>query len=111
MSDGQRQRCACARAISVKPSLILADEPTGALDTHSTRQLLDTLAFLREEYHVTILMVTHDAVSASYCDRVLFLQDGTIQFGLMKKQESRQDFFTQILETLTKIEKEQSHVF
>lgn len=110
VSGGQRQRCACARAIAVNPGLILADEPTGALDSHSAKQLLDTLCMLRREYRATILMVTHDALSASYCDRILFMQDGEIKTVLERGQETRQSFFTSILEVMARIEGEESYV-
>ena len=79
VSGGQRQRCACARAIVVNPDIILADEPTGALDSHAARQLLDTFAMLCREFSATILMVTHDVMAASYCDRILFMKDGEIR--------------------------------
>lgn len=103
VSGGQRQRCACARAIVVRPSLILADEPTGALDSHSARQLLDMLGALCSEYNGTILMVTHDALSASYCDKVLFMQDGKIKKSLVRDEETKQEFFTNILNVIAKI--------
>ena len=86
VSGGQRQRCACARAIVVNPDIILADEPTGALDSHAARQLLDTLAMLCREYGATILMVTHDVMAASYCDRILFMKDGEIKAALNREQ-------------------------
>lgn len=110
VSGGQRQRCACARAIASNPGLILADEPTGALDSHSARQLLDTLVMLRKEYGATILMVTHDAMSASYCDRILFLQDGEIRSVLERKQQTKQAFFTSILEGIAQLEGEDGYV-
>jgi len=103
VSGGQRQRCACARAIAVNPSLILADEPTGALDSHSARQLLETLVMFRRDYGATILMVTHDALSASYCDRILFMQDGEIKAVLEREQESKQAFFAGILEVMARL--------
>ena len=103
VSGGQRQRCACARAIVVNPSLILADEPTGALDSHSAKQLLETLVMFRRDYCATILMVTHDALSASYCDRILFMQDGEIKAVLDREQESKQAFFTSILEIMANL--------
>ena len=78
VSGGQKQRCACARALVNEPELILADEPTGALDSKSARMLLDTLIQMNQEMKATILMVTHDAFSASYCERILFLKDGEI---------------------------------
>lgn len=103
VSGGQRQRCACARAIAVNPNLILADEPTGALDSHSAKQLLETLLMLRSEYNATILMVTHDALSASYCDKILFMQGGEIKSVLVREQESKQSFFANIIETMGQI--------
>jgi putative ABC transport system ATP-binding protein len=103
ISGGQRQRCACARAIVAKPSLILADEPTGALDSHSAKQLLDALLMLREEYTATILMVTHDAMSASYCDKILFMQDGEIKDMLNRGEYTKQEFFVAILQTMAQI--------
>lgn len=103
VSGGQRQRCACARAIATSPSLILADEPTGALDSGSARQLLETLAMLRREYGATILMVTHDALSASYCDRILFMRDGQIWAELNREQQSKQAFFADILDMTAKV--------
>lgn len=110
VSGGQRQRCACARAIAVNPSLILADEPTGALDSHSAKQLLDTLVTLRREYNATILMVTHDALSASYCDRILFMQDGEIKTVLDRKHTTKQSFFTNILEVMARLAGDDSYV-
>lgn len=92
VSGDERQRCACARAIAVNPSLILADEPTSTLDSHSAKQLLDTLVMLHKEYRATILMVTHDALSASYCDKILFMQDGEIKTFLDREHETKQSF-------------------
>ena len=103
ISGGQRQRCACVRAIAATPSLILADEPTGALDSHSATQLLETFVMLCQKYTATILMVTHDALSASYCDKILFMQDGEIKASLEREQENKQEFFTRILDTIAKI--------
>ena len=103
ISGGQRQRCACVRAIAANPSLILADEPTGALDSHSATQLLETFVMLCQKYTATILMVTHDALSASYCDKILFMQDGKIKASLEREQENKQEFFTRILDTIAKI--------
>ncbi len=100
VSGGQRQRCACARAIVVNPDIILADEPTGALDSHAARQLLDTLAMLCREYGATILMVTHDVMAASYCDRILFMKDGEIKAALNREQENKQTFFADILKKI-----------
>ena len=110
VSGGQRQRCACARAIVVNPDIILADEPTGALDSHAARQLLDTLAMLCREYSATILMVTHDVMAASYCDRILFMKDGEIKAALNREQENKQTFFTDILKQIECIEGENHDV-
>ncbi|MDE7429841.1 MAG: ABC transporter ATP-binding protein, partial [Lachnospiraceae bacterium] len=103
ISGGQRQRSACVRAIAANPGLILADEPTGAVDSHSTTQLLETCVMLCQKYTATILMVTHDALSASFCDKILFMQDGEIKASLERDQESKQAFFTRILDTIAKI--------
>ena len=110
VSGGQRQRCACARAVVANPGLILADEPTGALDSHSARQLLEILVMFRQDYHATILMVTHDAFSASYCDRIFFLKDGEIRTYLDRGGKSKQDFFADILDVMAKIAEEGSYV-
>lgn len=110
VSGGQRQRCACARAIVGNPDIILADEPTGALDSHAARQLLDTLAMLCREYSATILMVTHDVMAASYCDRILFMKDGEIKAALNRKQENKQTFFADILKKIELIEGESHDV-
>ncbi len=111
VSGGQRQRCACARAIAVNPSLILADEPTGALDSHSSKQLLETLVMLRREYSATILMVTHDAFSASYCDKILFMKDGEIKAVLEREEENKHTFFSNILEVMAKVTEGGSYVY
>lgn len=110
VSGGQRQRCACARAVAAKPGLILADEPTGALDSRAARELLDTFLMLRSEYGATILMVTHDVLSASYCDRILFMQDGRIRTALERAQKSRQAFFAGILEKMAWMAEEKGYV-
>ena len=101
VSGGQKQRCACARAIINKPKLILADEPTGALDSHSSQMLLSTMQSINEQLEATILMVTHDAFSASYANRILFLRDGVIFTEILKGQDSRKAFFEKILDVLT----------
>ncbi|MDE6990044.1 MAG: ABC transporter ATP-binding protein, partial [Lachnospiraceae bacterium] len=103
VSGGQKQRCACARAIINKPKLILADEPTGALDSHSSQMLLGTMQSINEQLGATILMVTHDAFSASYANRILFLRDGVIFTEILKGQDSRKVFFDKILDVLTMI--------
>ena len=100
MSGGQRQRIACARAIVTRPSLILADEPTGALDSKSAGMFLESLGMLNERMKATILMVTHDAYTASHCRRILFLKDGKIFHELMRGSKSRREFLNEILDVL-----------
>lgn len=101
VSGGQKQRCACARALVNHPKLILADEPTGALDSHSAQMLLNTLRSINEQFEATILMVTHDAFSASYANRILFLRDGAVFTELRKGGDSRKAFFEKLLDVLT----------
>lgn len=101
VSGGQKQRCACARAIINHPKLILADEPTGALDSHSSQMLLSAIQSINETLGATILMVTHDAFFASYANRILFLRDGTIFTEIFKGSNSRRTFFEKILDVLT----------
>ncbi len=101
VSGGQKQRCACARALINKPKLILADEPTGALDSKSSRMLLETMDEMNEKLNATILMVTHDSFSASFCKRVLFLKDGKIFNEIRRGEKSRKEFFNEILDVLT----------
>lgn len=101
VSGGQKQRCACARALINKPKLILADEPTGALDSKSARMLLETMDQMNHEMNATILMVTHDAFSASFCKRVLFLKDGKIFNEIIRGSKTRKEFFDEILDVLT----------
>lgn len=101
VSGGQKQRCACARALIGDSKLILADEPTGALDSKSSRMLLETLSDMNRKFQATILLVTHDPFSASFCERVLFLKDGQIFNEILKGEKSRKAFFTEILDILT----------
>lgn len=101
VSGGQKQRCACARAIIHNPKLLLADEPTGALDSHSSQMLLSTIQSINETIGATILMVTHDAFSASYANRILFLRDGTIFTEIRKGNDPRRIFFNKILDVFT----------
>lgn len=101
VSGGQKQRCACARALINQPKLILADEPTGALDSKSSKMLLETLNEMNQKLNATILMVTHDPFSASFCKRVLFLKDGKIFNELIKGNKTRKHFFDEILDVLT----------
>lgn len=100
VSGGQKQRCACARALVNEPKLILADEPTGALDSKSAQMLLGTFRRMNEDMKATILMVTHDAFSASYCSRILFLKDGEIFHELIRGGKSRREFLNEILDVL-----------
>ena len=101
LSGGQRQRVAAARAIITDPALILADEPTGALDSKSARLLLERFEALNTQRQATILMVTHDAFTASYCHRILFLRDGRQFSELIRGQDSRKQFFARIIEVVT----------
>ena len=101
MSGGQKQRVASARAIITKPALILADEPTGALDSKSARMLLEKLVSLNDDLKATILMVTHDAFTASYADRIVFIKDGKIFNEIVKGDKSRKDFFNEIIDVVT----------
>lgn len=110
VSGGQKQRCACARALINDPKLLLADEPTGALDSHSSQMLLSTMQSINEQLEATIIMVTHDAFTASYANRILFLQDGAVFTELYKGGDSRGAFFDKILNVLTMIGGGQSHV-
>ena len=101
MSGGQKQRVACARAIVTNPQLVLADEPTGALDSKAARMLLESFERLNWSMQATILMVTHDAFTASYADRILFIKDGKIFNELVKGTDSRKTFFNKIIEVVT----------
>ena len=101
MSGGQKQRVAAARAIVTNPSLILADEPTGALDSKSARMLLESFEFLNKNLSATILMVTHDSFTASYCQRVLFLKDGKVFNEIDRGSDSRKQLFGRIIEVLS----------
>ena len=101
MSGGEKQRIASARAIITNPSLILADEPTGALDSKSSKGLLNSFEYLNKELNSTILMVTHDAFTASYASRVIFIKDGKIFNEINKGNESRKEFFDNIIEVVT----------
>ncbi len=111
MSGGQKQRVASARAIVTNPSLILADEPTGALDSKSSRLLLDSFEKLNEELEATILMVTHDAFTASYAHRILFIKDGKVFNELIRGNDSRKEFFNRIIEVVTLLGGDSGDVF
>ena len=101
LSGGQKQRVASARAIVTNPKIVLADEPTGALDSKSAKQLLETFTTLNEKLDATILMVTHDAFTASYADRIIFIKDGKIFNELIKGSDTRREFFSKIIEVQT----------
>ena len=103
LSGGERQRVAAARAIITDPALILADEPTGALDSKSARLLLERLELLNRERGATILMVTHDAFTASWCQRILFIQDGTIFRQLDRGNDDRRTFFARIMAVVAQL--------
>lgn len=101
MSGGQKQRVASARAIISNPKLILADEPTGALDSKASRMLLESFNYLNQELEATILMVTYDAFTASYADRVIFIKDGKIFNEILKCGSTRKEFFDKIIDVVT----------
>lgn len=101
LSGGQKQRVASSRAIITNPKMVLADEPTGALDSKSARQLLETFENLNQNLGATILMVTHDAFTASYADRIIFIKDGKIFNELIKGEDTRKQFFEKIIEVQT----------
>lgn len=101
VSGGQKQRVASARAIITNPKLILADEPTGALDSKAARMLLENFEYLNKVMNATILMVTHDAFTASYANRILFIKDGKIFNELVKGNDTRKQFFEKIIEVVT----------
>ena len=101
MSGGQKQRVASARAIITNPKLVLADEPTGALDSKSSKKLLESFNYLNKEFNATILMVTHDAFTASYANRVIFIKDGKIFSEINKGDGNRKEFFDKIIDVVT----------
>ncbi|MBQ0012690.1 MAG: ABC transporter ATP-binding protein [Clostridiales bacterium] len=103
MSGGQRQRVAAARALILNPKIVLADEPTGALDSKNARSLMEKLTGLNTNEQTTILMVTHDTAAASFCKRILFISDGVIFHELRRGDESRQDFYERILNVMAQL--------
>lgn len=111
MSGGQKQRVASARALVTDPSLILADEPTGALDSKSSSLLLDSFEKLNKELQTTILMVTHDAFTASYAHRILFIKDGKIFNEIIRGKDTRKEFFNKIIEVVTLLGGDANDVF
>lgn len=102
MSVGQKQRVACARAVVTNPKLVLADEPTGALDSKASRMLLESFSTLNQEMGATILMVTHDAFTASYASRIIFIKDGKVFTELVREeQEKRKTYFERIIHVVS----------
>jgi putative ABC transport system ATP-binding protein len=101
MSGGQKQRVASARAIITEPKLVLADEPTGALDSKSSKLLLERFVYLNQEQKATIMMVTHDSFSASYASRVVFIRDGKIFHEIVRGDDNRKAFFNKIIDVMT----------
>jgi putative ABC transport system ATP-binding protein len=103
ISGGQKQRCAASRAIVTNPSMIFGDEPTGALDSKSATDLLESMKSLNEKDCATILMVTHDAFAASYCKRVVFIKDGELYKELYRGELTRRQFFQQVVDVMSSI--------
>ena len=105
MSGGQKQRVAAARALIVKPEILLADEPTGALDSKNSKRLMEMLRGIRDNYGTTSMMVTHDPNAASFCSRILFIQDGVLFHELRRQipEESQNDFYRRILEVMAQL--------
>ena len=103
MSGGQRQRVAAARALILHPQMILADEPTGALDSKNAKSLMEKLSGLNRDEQATILMVTHDSNATSFCKRILFIQDGVIFHELRRGDESQQEFYGRILKVMAQL--------
>ena len=101
MSGGQKQRVAAARAIITEPKLVLADEPTGALDSKSSKMLLESFKFMNDSIPATILMVTHDAFTASYAKRVIFIKDGKVFNEIIRAEKSRKEFFNEIIDVIS----------
>lgn len=110
ISGGEKQRVASARALITNPSLILADEPTGALDSKSSRMLLDSMERLNTDFNATIMMVTHDAFTASYARRILFIKDGKIFNEIIRADNTRKEFFNKIMEVVTLLGGDTSNV-
>ena len=101
LSGGQKQRVASARAIITDPEIVLADEPTGALDSRSSKLLLERFNYLNKETGTTILMVTHDSFTASYAGRVIFIKDGKLFHELIRGEDTRKQFFDRIIDVVT----------
>lgn len=103
MSGGQRQRVATARALILQPQMILADEPTGALDSKNAKNIMEKLEGLNRDEQATILMVTHDCNAASFCKRILFIQDGVIFHELRRGDENQREFYERILKVMAQL--------
>ena len=101
LSGGEQQRISIARAVAKNPKVLLCDEPTGALDSKASRMLLESFNYLNQELEATILMVTHDAFTASYADRVIFIKDGKIFNEILKCGSTRKEFFDKIIDVVT----------
>lgn len=112
MSGGQKQRVAAARALILNPEIVLADEPTGALDTRNAKLLMNMLSGINQNENATILMVTHDSNAASYCNRILFIQDGALFHELRRNipVETREEFYKRILEIMSQMGGGREHV-
>ena len=103
MSGGQRQRVAAARAMILHPKMILADEPTGALDSQNAKNVMEKLSGLNRDEQATILMVTHDSNAASFCKRILFIQDGVIFHELRRGDETQRSFYERVLKVMAQL--------
>ncbi|AYF55296.1 Bacitracin export ATP-binding protein BceA [Clostridium haemolyticum] len=101
VSGGERQRCACARALILNPNIILADEPTGALDSNSSKKLLEIMKKINKNNNISILMVTHDPIVASYCSRVIFIKDGILYKDIHNDNYNIKDFHKEIVRIMT----------
>lgn len=106
LSGGQKQRVASARALVTKPSILLGDEPTGALDSKSAKDLLNMMEKINKESGVSILMVTHDPFSASFCNRIVFIKDGKLHKEIKKNKTKRDEFYNEILTNIGRLERE-----
>ncbi|MGC5929970.1 ABC transporter ATP-binding protein [Enterococcus faecalis] len=106
LSGGQKQRVASARALVTKPSILLGDEPTGALDSKSAKDLLNMMEKINKESGVSILMVTHDPFSASFCNRIVFIKDGNLHKEIKKNETKRDEFYNEILTIIGRLERE-----
>ena len=113
LSGGQRQRVAAARALILDPKIVFADEPTGALDSKNATILMQKLSEMNQVEETTILMVTHDSVAASFCNRILFIQDGKLFHEIRRDypRESQEDFYHRILKVMSALAGGDGNVF